>query len=180
MILTKTYSSIWPEVEMAVHHLSTKIPVKWYVQYIRFEVSMDSLSCAFFMDICLDCISMLLAMQLECKYFGSVAIRFCLLFAILLGVGIYFIKYWICNYHHPCRKLNTFSLNSDVLDLVIRKTCVVINIICCILPSKMDREMISRCCCLAASHWLVNRSSNVVWSSCFWCKSECYWWFSVR
>lgn len=36
-------------------------------------------------------------------------------------------KYWSCNYHHACRKFNMFSLNSDLLYLGIRKTCVVIN-----------------------------------------------------
>ena len=135
---------------MAVHHLPTKIAMKRYGQYIGFEVSVGSLSCAAFLDICLDRISTLLGMQLECKYFGSVAVGLCV-FAVLLGVGIYLMKYWIHNCPHPCRKLKVFPLNSDVSDLGIRKTCVI-NTTCCILPFCFTGGMISWCCYLAAAH----------------------------
>lgn len=70
IILTKTDSSIWLSLDMAFH-LSSEVSVKWHMQHIRFELNVDSWSCAFFMDICLDCISALRAMQMECKYFGS-------------------------------------------------------------------------------------------------------------
>lgn len=69
-ILIKTDCSIW---FFNGHGFSSvlKISVKLHIQLIRFQFDVDSWSCAFFMDICLDCISPLWAMQMECKYFGN-------------------------------------------------------------------------------------------------------------
>lgn len=116
LILCKAYSSVCPAVTVAAHHLCAKISMKWYVQYIRFEASMESLSCAAFMDIYLDFISTFLAVHLECKYFECSYLNtpFHLLFHWELGC---LLKYSIHSFHHLCRKLKTVSMKSDGLDL---------------------------------------------------------------
>lgn len=67
------------------------------MQHIRFGVNVDSWSCAFFMHICLDCISTLWAMQMECKYFGS--------------------SYWIMPF--VCHFRESWCLLNEVLNLLI-------------------------------------------------------------